>query len=398
MDFSITDEQMRLIADLDRFCDENLSDAEIQQWIDGGGVPDWFIRRYYQNDFAYVGLPEGLGGTPAPYVTRVLLLEHLAMRAGATLPIQGIMLDVHILSHIANEEQMRILHESLQDSGRQGFSLAVTEAQSGSNTFDMHTTAVEEDDCFVINGAKSFVSSGQYAPYIILAAHDMALDEETRGRHKPLSFFMVDRDAEGLDSIPVDKIGQRLIPAAELIFDDVRIPKSNLMGPRGQAAGILRHSFEYGRVFVCATTVGMAQAALSQALEYAMSRQVSNETIISYQQIQEMLADMQINVNAMRSMLYRAARLLDEQAPTRALETSLLKRYVPKAAMEVADSAMQIMGSMGYVSSTKAARIWQECRGNRISEGTDQIMTLIAAKEMVKRAKAEKENPPLWRC
>lgn len=397
MDFSITDEQRNLLSRLDKFCEDNLSESDIQRWFEEGGVPDSFMSNYYREEFGTIGLPTRMGGTPASAVTRVLMLERLAVHAGATLPVQSLMLNTQIISDLADDRQIDIVRDILESTGKPGFSFAITEPQSGSDSLNVHTTAIETDEGFVISGAKSFVSSGQYAPFIVLIAHDVALTEEAAEDRKPLTFFFLPRDSKGVDTFSISKAGQHLIPTAEMLFDDVFVDKDAVMGERGSGAKALLRIFELGRTYVCATTVGMAQAAFNQAVSFALNRASSGISILSFQQIEEMITDMQIKIDAMRGMLYKTACNLDDQNKDTRLDTALLKRFVPRTAMEVADNAMQIMGSMGYLSSTRAARIWKECRGNRIAEGTDEIMTVIAAKRITRRAEAEQKEPPVWR-
>lgn len=397
MDFSITEEQCELLARLDEFCERNLLEHEIQRWLAEGGVPDSFMLKYYQNDFGTVGLPARMGGTPAPIITRVLMLERLGLHAGATLPIQALMFNTQIIADLADDQQADLMRDMLERTGRPGFSFAVTEPQSGSDSFNVHTIAVEDEQGFVINGAKSFVSWGQYAPYIVLIAHDVTLDGVGENDRKPLTFFLLPRDSEGVDVIPISKMGQHLVPTAEILLDNVRIGKDAVMGERGAGAKELPHIFELGRTYLCATTVGMAQAAFRQAVSFALNRTSFGASIMTFQQVQEMIVDMQVKIDAMRGMLYRVACSFDERSENTRLDTAVLKRFVPETAMEVADSAMQIMGSMGYLSSTRVARVWGECRGNRMAEGTDQMMTVVAARRIAKRFVAEQQDPPVWR-
>lgn len=398
MDFSITEEQRSLLARLDCFCQENLQESEIQQWITAGGVPDSFMLKYYKEGFGRIGLPEDIGGVDASVVTRVLVLERLAMHAGATLPAQSLMTYTHFVSDIANDQQIKLLREDLESTGKLPFSFAISEPQSGSKTFDVHTEAIElpDEGGFVINGSKSFVSSGQYSPYIVLIANDPALGVDSRG-HDPLTFFLVPRDAEGVDTFPMSKIGQRLIPSADILLENVHVGYDAVMGKRGSGSDELLRSFEYGRVYVCATTVGMAQAAFNEAVSFALNRSITGSSILSFQQVQQMIVDMQVKIDAMRAFLYKTAYCVDGGEGDPRLESALLKRFVPKTAMEVADSAIQIMGGLGYRSSTRTARVWEECRGNRIAQGTDEVMTVIASKRIVNRAADELLDPPVWR-
>ena len=397
MDFSISAEQQELLSRLDDFCRDNLQEAEIQQWIMAGGVPDSFMLKYYKEGFGRIGLPASLGGIHASIITRVLILERLALHAGATLPAQSLMTYTHFVSNIATDQQIELLREDLERTGKLPFSFAISEPQSGSKTFDVHTEATElPDGGFVLNGSKAFVSSGQYSPYIVLIASDPALGQDSDG-HDPLTFFLVPRDAEGVDTFPMSKIGQRLIPSADILLENVHVGQDAVMGARGLGSDELLRSFEYGRVYVCATTVGMAQAAFNEAVSFALNRSITGSSILSFQQVQQMVVDMQVRIDAMRALLYKTAYCFDTGEGDPRLESALLKRFVPKTAMEVADSAIQIMGGLGYRSSTRTARVWEECRGNRIAQGTDEVMTVIASKRITKRAADELFDPPIWR-
>ena len=398
MDFSISKEQRELLDRLDEFCEANLDEWSIQEWLSDGVVSDAFMLKYSEAGFGPIGYPERMGGIPSTVLTRTLILERLAYHAAATLPMQGSFLSAQIVSHLANDRQMDIFQRYLHKTGKLSFSFAVSEPTSGSNTLDTQTVAVEDEDGdgFVIDGVKTFVNFGQYAPYIVLLAYDDALGVDPQTGHKQLSFFLVPRDAPGVDVIPVSKIGQLLIPSAEIVLNDVRVGKEAVIGPRGVAASVVLDFFEYGRLYLCATSVGMAQAALRQAVKFALHRSLSGTSIMSYQQIQEMLVDMQIKVDSMRCMLYRCACEFDVGGENTRLDTALLKRYVPRTAMEVADAAMQVMGSTGYLSTTRAARVWQECRGNRLAEGTDQVMTVIAAKRIARAVEEDKDFMSSW--
>lgn len=398
LDFSISDEQRELLSRLDEFCDMNLREDLVRRWYAEGGVPDSFMQSYYNEGFGLIGFPERMNGIPSSVLTRVLMLERLGLRAGATLPMSSIMNYANIVSSVANDQQMDEISSYFEKTGRPSFSFAISEPQAGSDSLNARTVAIEQEDGFVIRGTKSFVSFGQYAPYVVLIAHDVALDDDIEVGRKPLTFFFLPSDSEGIDIIPIPKLSQNLIPSAEIIFNEVFVDASAVMGVRGEAARLLLNSFDYGRLYLCATSIGMAQAAFNQAMVYATNRKTTNRTILSFQQVQEMVVDMQIKIDSMRSLLYKTAREFeDSSSEERRLNAAMLKRYVPRAAMEVADSAMQILGSNGFMSTSLSARVWEESRGYRIAEGTDQIMTVIAAKRIARRSEFERSDPPVWR-
>ena len=396
MNFDLSPEDRTLMERLDVFCDKYLYEENIQKWLVDGGVPDEFMSAYFQEGFAQIGLPEKLGGVPASILTEVLMLELIGRRAGAVLPVQSKQ-GVLTFAGLASEEQLELVKGSIAQTGKCGLSFAVSEPQSGSATFAVDTTVVEEDDYFVMNGAKSFVSSGQYAPYTLVLAHDKALDDAYTGKGRPLTFFLVPLALQGVDTIPVEKIGWRLSPSAEIIFNDVRLRKESVVGSRGEAGVAMLNGFERGRTYTAATTIGMAEAALDEAAFFCCKHKINGKPMIELQAIQELLTDMQVKVDAMRALLYKTACDLDLSSQDSRVNTAVLKRYAPLAATEVADSAMQILGRQGFVKTSKVARIWAECRGSRLAEGTDQIMSIVAGKRIAARAERERLNRPAWR-
>ncbi len=396
MDFSITEDQRELLERLDQFCEENLSELEIAAWIERGGVPDSFMKAYYEEGFGKIGLPRKLGGLDSSNVTRALLLERLAYHAGATLPVQILMTDLYFVAKHANNDQIELLRRIIDETGQIPFSLAVSEPQTGSDLYDIATCAVEDGDEFIINGVKSFVNLGQHAPYIALIAQDASLDIRPVTGKIPYTLFLIPRTTPGIDMFTIHKVGQKLIPTADIVFKDARVSKDAVIGERGLGMSRLATTFEYGRTYMCATSIGMAQAALNQAVLYAKNRSSGGTSILAYQQIQAMVVDMQIKIDTMRALLYKTAVSLDNGENQR-LDTALLKRYVPKTSMEVADSAMQIMGGIGYWASAKVARIWEECRGNRYILGSDELMTIIASKRITDRIAEEEISRPAWR-
>ena len=184
--------------------------------------------------------------------------------------------------------------------------------------------------------------------------------------------------------VPEDKIGQSMLPFASILFDNVVLDESYRL--RGDAKGFsqLFKFFEFGRVFVCATALGQAQAAMEDAVRWAQARSAFGASIASFQQIQQMLTDMEVKLANMRNLVYQAAWEFDRGEHDR-LTVAMMKRYVPATATEVASDAMQILGGRGYTSQERVSSIWQDCRGFQIAEGTDQIMVHIAAPLIMKK-------------
>ena len=257
------------------------------------------------------------------------------------------------------------------------FALAISEPEAGSDAMNMQTYTRTVDEHLILNGRKTYVNNGEYAPYIMVAAIDR--DCEAPGKYPPMTFWLLPRDLKGVSAYPINKIGQSMLPFATLVFDNVELSPAYRLNGRQEGFRQLFRLLEFGRVFTCASSLGMARAAMEDAVAHARSRKAFGVQIGRFQQIEQMLTDMEVSIYNMSSMLYRAALAVDNGGPDERLSVALMKRYAPDAATEVASSAMQILGGMGYTEGARVSQLWQDCRGNQIAEGTDQIMVYIAS-------------------
>ena len=257
------------------------------------------------------------------------------------------------------------------------FALAISEPEAGSDAMNMQTYTRTVDEHLILNGRKTYVNNGEYAPYIMVAAIDR--DCEAPGKYPPMTFWLLPRHLKGVSAYPINKIGQSMLPFATLVFDNVELSPAYRLNGRQEGFRQLFRLLEFGHVFTCASSLGMARAAMEDAVAHARSRKAFGVQIGRFQQIEQMLTDMEVSIYNMNSMLYRAALAVDNGGPDERLSVALMKRYVPDAATEVASSAMQILGGMGYTEGARVSQLWQDCRGNQIAEGTDQIMVYIAS-------------------
>jgi alkylation response protein AidB-like acyl-CoA dehydrogenase len=309
-------------------------------------------------------------------MTQTLILEELSRCAGATLPFQNELFNLQIIGGFAEDRTFVDILNDYRQTGRLMFSLGVSEPHAGSDSMSMTTNVKTVGGKLLLNGAKTYVNNGEYAPNILVAAID--LDKEPE-KYPPLTFWLVPSNLSGINAVPIDKLGQEMLPFASVSFDNVEVtPEMRLTGNEGGFRQLFR-LLEFGRTFTCASSLGMAQAAMEDAVAYARTRTAFGSPIGEFQQVEQMLTDMEVTLTNMRSMLYRAVWCIENDTPDKRLAVSLMKRYVPKAATEVASAAMQILGGSGYTTSTRVGRIWEDCRGNQIAEGTDQIMVYISA-------------------
>ena len=314
---------------------------------------------------------------------QALIIEELSRCAGATLPFQNDLFNLQIVDALSEAGNVDSAVADYRETGRLMFALAISEPDGGSDVMSMKTSTRTLDGKIVLNGRKSYVNNGEYAPYIVVAAIDA--DAQTDDSYPALALWLVPRNLKGIAAVPIDKIGQDMLPFASLSFQDVELkPEYRISAEHGDFRRLFQ-MLEYGRVLLCASSLGMAQAAMEDACAHACSRKAFGVQVGRFQQIETMLTDMELRLTNMRSILYRAAWAVDKGDSERRLAVALMKRYIPETSVEVASDAMQILGGLGYTESSRTCRVWRDCRGNQIAEGTDQIMVYIAAPLIVEK-------------
>lgn len=376
MDFGLDKQQAEMIAVFKAFGEATFTPENVAQWCRDQGLPDEVVKEFAELYFSFDNLSDE-HKLRHSIMTQTLILEELSRCAGATLPFQNELFNIQIMGGFADEVVFHRVIENYRSTGRLMFSLGVSEPNAGSDSMSMTTNVQTCDGILYLNGQKTYVNNGEYAPSILVAAIDR--DQQKPSKYPPLTFWLIPSNLPGIRAIPIDKMGQSMVPFASLSFDDVPLkPEWRLRGNNGGFKQLFQ-LLECGRVFTCASCLGMVQAAMEDATRYAKNRTAFGRPIAQFQQIEQMLTDMEISLTTMRSMLYQAAWDIKHDRPEKRLSVALMKRYIPKTATEVASNAMQILGGQGYTESARAARIWEDCRGNQIAEGTDQIMVYIAA-------------------
>lgn len=390
MDFGMTDDYRRLQETVRAFAETHFTFENVIQWRRDEGLPDEVVRDFVNLDFNGFGVIHRRNHTTYDVFAQVIVLEELARVSGTTLPLMNDILNLQILEEFAGTGESESIRSSYQDEGRLAFALAISEPQSGSDLRGMETCVRKSGGKLVLSGNKIFVNNGEYAPYLLVAA----LDGDGSSKGKPeLSLWLVPHSAAGVEVYPIEKVGQSMLPFSTVAFDNVELDESwRLHGKRSGFKQLFKF-FEIGRLLACATSLGLAQAAMEDALAFADDRHAFKQPITDFQLVQEMIVDMELKLQNMRSSVYRTAWLLDSDAEEHdvRLAVALAKRYVPKAATEVASDAMQIMGGRGYTCSHRVASIWEDCRGFQIAEGTDQIMVHIAAPMVLERYRKSRE-------
>ncbi|MBQ9955046.1 MAG: acyl-CoA dehydrogenase family protein [Eggerthellaceae bacterium] len=372
----IAENQEKVLLSFRTFGEEVFTPENVSQWTRDQGLPDEVVKRFADLYYSFGDGADSSHGLTS-LSSRALVVEELSRCAGATLPFQNDMFNLEIIEAFSEESETAWVEEEYRQTGRIICALAVSEPHGGSDTMAMQTYTHTVDGRLILDGRKTYVNNGEYAPYILVAAIDG--DDPNPGKYPSLAFWLIPRNLEGIKAVPITKIGQSMMPFASISFDNVELkPEYRLSNSVGGFRKLFR-ILECGRVFSCASSIGMAQAAMEDAVAYAQSRKAFGVQIGRFQQVEQMLTDMEVRLMNMRMMMAAAIRSIETDDPERRLTVALMKRYVPRAAFEVADDAMQILGGVGYTENSRVSRIWQDCRGNQIAEGTDQIMVRIAA-------------------
>lgn len=382
MDFNLSSEQKKLVASFRAFGTEVFTPDHVSQWCKDQGLPDDVMKRFVDTYYKFAD-KESTSAAGHSLLDQALIIEELSRCAGATLPFQNDLFNLQIVDALSEAGNVDSVVADYRETGRLMFALAISEPDGGSDVMSMKTSTRTLDGKIVLNGRKSYVNNGEYAPYIVVAAIDA--DAQTDDSYPALALWLVPRNLKGIAAVPIDKIGQDMLPFASLSFQDVELkPEYRISAEHGDFRRLFQ-MLEYGRVLLCASSLGMAQAAMEDACAHARSRKAFGVQVGRFQQIETMLTDMELRLTNMRSILYRAAWAVDKGDSERRLAVALMKRYIPETSVEVASDAMQILGGLGYTESSRTCRVWRDCRGNQIAEGTDQIMVYIAAPLIVEK-------------
>jgi acyl-CoA dehydrogenase len=265
-------------------------------------------------------------------------------------------------------------------SGEMMASFALTEPDSGSDAASLSTKATLEGDSYVINGTKRYITNAIHAGVFTVFARTSPKDAGAGG----ISAFLVDRGTPGLTvAKPYRKMGFAGSHESDVIFENVRVPASAMLGKEGTGFKNAMKSLDHARLHMAAVATGMCQRLLDEGMRYAMERKQFGQPISNFQLIQAMLADSQADTYAARAMVERAARDKDAGKPI-TKEAACCKYFATEAAGRIADRMLQVHGGNGYIKEYAIERLYRDVRLLRIYEGTSQIMQLITAREMIR--------------
>ena len=325
-----------------------------------------------------VAVPEELGGAGLDYLSLALVLEEIAAGDGGTSTIISVnnCPVCSIAMMYANDAQKEQWLKPLARGEMLG-AFCLTEPHVGSDAAAIRATAVHDNDGYVLNGVKQFITSGKYADVAIV----MAVTDKAAGK-KGISAFWVPTTAPGYTVARLEeKLGQHSSDTAQILFENCRIPAANLIGEEGQGYKIALSGLEGGRIGIASQSVGMARAAFDAALAYAKERTSFGKPLFEHQAVQFKLSEMATQIEAARQLIWHAASLKDAGKPC-LKEAAMAKLFASEMAERVCSDAIQIHGGYGYVSDFPVERIYRDVRVCQIYEGTSDIQKILIGRAL----------------
>ena len=330
-----------------------------------------------------ITVPEEYGGMGLDYTTFAMIFEELSkgfMSISGAIGTHHIM--TYVLTHYGTDEQKQKFLPVLA-SGKKRGGLALTEPAVGSDVANLELTATKDGEEYVLNGTKMFITNGRHGDTFCLLART---DQSAEPKHRGISAFIVEKGGDGFRvGRDLEKMGYRGLDTCELIFEDYRIPTENLVGGQeGKGFGQVMSGLETGRINVAARAVGVAQAAFDASIRYAQQRHTFGVPISQHQAIQLKLADMATKIQAARLMTYDAAAKKDSGERVD-LESGMAKLFASEVCQEVTLEAMRIHGGYGYVKEFPVERYYRDAPLMIIGEGTNEILRLVIARQLLRR-------------
>jgi acyl-CoA dehydrogenase len=381
VDFTLTDEQ-RMIRDMTRAFVQEHIEPYVQQWERDGEHDHSIYDKMAAQGILGAPFPESFGGGGLDAVSYAILTEELAKGCSSlrtSISVHGSLAGSTIKYFASDEQKQRWLPAMAK--GEKLGAWALTEPASGSDAAGMQCTARRDGDHYLLNGQKAWISNGGLADYVIVYAKTAP-----ELRHKGISVFLVEKGTPGFEVVGIEtttKLGLRSSPTATLAFEDCRVPADDRIGDEGIGWKCAMHVLNHGRLSVAAGGVGIAQAAMDAAVRYATERQAFGRPIGRYQLVQAMLAEMDMNIQAGRLLVWHAARVreaFDRGDATRDEWTQAVSRaklFVAEMALQVCEDSIQVHGANGYTDAYPVERYWRDAKVLGIYEGTNQIQRLI---------------------
>ncbi len=377
-DLTITEEQQALVQTAKDFAKKEVT-PNAGEWDEAGHFPRDALKRAWETGLMNLEVPEEYGGLGLGCLDSCLLLEEIAYGcAGFNTSMAGNMLGAMPLLIAGTDAQKKKYLSRLIDEPIFA-AYCCSEPDAGSDVAGLSTTVTKKGDDYIINGQKRWITNGGVASwYTVLATFDKSL------RHKGIACFVVDADAPGVAAgRKEDKLGQRCSNTTDVIFDEVVVPKENLIGSENTGFKVAMKTFDRSRPWIAAGAAGVIRRALEESRDYALERKTFGVPIASHQAIQFMLADMAISYEATRLLCHKAAWKVDG-GELDSIVSAYAKAYGADAAMKATTDAVQIFGGYGYTKEYPVEKLMRDAKLLQIYEGTSQIQRIVIARNLLK--------------
>ena len=379
----IFSEKHELVRKLARdFAEKELTKEILDEIEETGNYPKELLDKLGKAGFFGIKTPVQYGGQGSDYLSYVLVMEELA-RASAVTTIwvsAPNSLGGGPLMLAGTEEQLQKYLVPVA-KGEKILAFGLTEPGAGSDAGGTKTTAVKDGDYYVLNGRKTFITTAPVADWCIIYAKTDLKAKGSRG----ISAFIMDMKLPGVSVGKTEsKMGIIGCPTSDIIMEDVRFHKSDLLGEEGMGFKNAMKTLDIGRIGVAAMSIGVAQGCLDEAVKYAKERKQFGKRIADFQAISFMLADMATKLQAAKELVYRAAQLKDANSPEAGMAASMAKYYATEICNELAGKAVQIHGGYGYIKEYKVERMYRDCRVFTIFEGTSQVQQMVISGQLLK--------------
>lgn len=354
----------------------------VNDWDEAETFPLSLYKKAAEVGATGVGFPEECGGTPADVFYKIILAEEYARcgSGGVQASLNSHTIGLPPIAAAGSETlQQKVLPSVLR--GDKVAALAITEPSGGSDVAALQTTAVRDGDHYIVNGEKTFITSGMRADFITTAVRT---DPHSQGANG-ISFLVLEGDTPGLTRSPLKKMGWWCSDTAHLRFENCRVPVSHLVGEEHHGFKLIMANFNNERLFMAAQAYGFAQVCLEEALNWARQRHTFGQALSERQVVRHKLMDMQMRIDTARSTVHELAYRIEHQLgdPAQLVARIAMAKVLATQAMQFcADQALQILGGMGYMRGTRSERIYREVKVMMIGGGSEEIMKDLAARQL----------------
>lgn len=387
MDFTLS-EELQMLRDMARdFVNEKIAPFA-DEWDENHYFPyEEVMKPMGELGFFGTVIPEEYGGNDMGWLAAIILTEEIA-RGSSSLRVQMNMQTLgcaYTIYKYGSEELRKKYVEKLVTAEYVG-GFGITEPNAGSDVMSMKSTAVDKGDHWLINGYKTWISNASAADAIIFYAYT---DREARG--KGLSAFVVEpKNFNGITTTDLDKMGTRSTPTGEIILEDCKVPKENILGNPGDGAKIVFGSLNQSRLSAAAGGIGVAQASLEAAIAYCKEREQFKQPIGNFQMNQDLIAQVACELEAARFVVYKAAVQKDDGNLGNTFEVAQAKYLAGEIAVKASSVAMRILGAYGYSTEYPVARYYRDAPAYQLVEGSTNICKMIVGQDLVGVKKAKK--------